>query len=365
MNEDPGLLEIVERALREDLGGELDLEADLTTRWTVGPEVEARARILSRGHGVLAGVQAALLVFRRLDPDLDARAAVADGADLAPGDTVLHLSGAAAPILAGERTALNLLQQLSGIASLTRSYVDAVAGTRARITDTRKTSPGLRRLQKEAVRSGGGFNHRFGLHDAVLIKENHARAAGGVVEAVRRARRGAAARGRGGIPVMCEAETPQEVAALLDGGARDRPDRILLDNMAAGPMAESVRLVRSASTRVETEATGGVTLRGVRAVAETGVDWISVGALTHSAPALDLSLLFEGSGAPGVGAAGRRGRVEAAGLAPGPPAPGGTRIGRGRRPRNTTFLALYRCLLYYLTIAIFAGVTASLRCHLV
>lgn len=308
MGEDPGLREIVDRALREDLGGELDPEADITTRWTVEADAEAGARILSRGTGVVAGVRAALLVFERLDPNLAVEATSADGAALAPGDTVLHLRGAAASILAGERTALNLLQQLSGIASLTRSFVDAVAGTRARITDTRKTAPGLRRLQKEAVRSGGGFNHRFGLHDAVLIKENHARAAGGVVEAVRRARRGAAARGRDRVPVMCEAETPEEVGALLRGGPSGRPDRILLDNMATGPMAECVRLARSASTRVETEATGGVTLGQVRAVAETGVDWISVGALTHSAPALDLSLLFDESGAPGAGGGRRPGQ---------------------------------------------------------
>ena len=293
MSEDSGLQEIVERALREDLGGELDAAADITTRWTVGGGVKARARILCRSAGVAAGVQAALLVFRRLDPDLAVEADVADGAALAPGDTVVRLSGAAASILAGERTALNLLQQLSGTASLTRTYVDAVTGTPARITDTRKTAPGLRRLQKEAVRSGGGFNHRFGLHDAVLIKENHALAAGGVVEAVRRARRGAAARGRERIPVMCEAETPEEVRALIRGGPWGRPDRILLDNMDHGSMAECAGLVKSASARVETEATGGVTLREVRAVAETGVDWISVGALTHSAPVLDLSLLLD------------------------------------------------------------------------
>lgn len=293
MSEDSGLREIVELALREDLGGELDPAADITTRWTVGAGVEARARILCRGTGVAAGVQAALLVFRQLDPDLAVEAAVADGAALAPGDTVVRLRGAAASILAGERTALNLLQQLSGIASLTRSYVDAVAGTPARITDTRKTTPGLRRLQREAVRAGGGFNHRFGLHDAVLIKENHALAAGGVVEAVRRARRGAEARGGERIPVMCEAETPEEVRALIREGPWGRPDRILLDNMAPGSMAECAGLVKSAPARVETEATGGVTLGEVRAVAETGVDWVSVGALTHSAPALDLSLLFD------------------------------------------------------------------------
>ncbi len=293
MTEDPGLQEIVERALREDLGGELHPDADITTRWTVAGGGEACARILSRGLGVAAGVQAARLVFQRLDPDLAVEAAVADGDDLAAGDTVLHLRGAVAPILVGERTALNLLQQLSGVASLTRAYVDAVAGTSARITDTRKTTPGLRRLQKEAVRSGGGFNHRFGLHDAVLIKENHARATGGVVEAVRRAHRGSVAQGGDRIPVMCEAETLEEVRALLGAGPGTRPDRILLDNMPPAAMAECVRLVQSTAAEVETEATGGITLEKARAVAETGVDWISVGALTHSAPALDLSLLFE------------------------------------------------------------------------
>ena len=298
MKGDSGLLEIVERALREDLGGDLDPDADVTTRWTVGSAVEARARILSRGTGIAAGVRAAVLVFRRLHPRLSVDAALADGEALAPGDTVLGLSGPAAPILVGERTALNLLQQLSGIASLTRAYVDAVAGTRARITDTRKTTPGLRRLQKAAVRSGGGFNHRFGLHDAVLIKENHARAAGGVVEAVRRARAGATRRGRDRTPIMCEAETLEEVRALVGPSPGGRPDRILLDNMSRPSMAECVRLVQTAAADVETEATGGITLEEVRAVAETGVDWISVGALTHSAPALDLSLLFEARGGP-------------------------------------------------------------------
>lgn len=298
MKDDPGLLEIVERALREDLGGGLDPDADVTTRWTVGVAAEARARILSRGAGVAAGVQAAVLVFRRLHPGLSVHAVLADGDPLVPGDNVLHLSGPAAPILVGERTALNLLQQLSGIASLTRTYVDAVAGTRARITDTRKTIPGLRRLQKEAVRSGGGFNHRFGLHDAVLIKENHARAAGGVVEAVRRARARAAEPERERPPIMCEAETLEEVQALVVAGPRSRPDRILLDNMPLATMAECVRLLQTAAADVETEATGGITLDEVRAVAETGVDWISVGALTHSAPALDLSLLFEATDRP-------------------------------------------------------------------
>ena len=300
MKGDSGLLEVVERALREDLGGGLDPDADVTTRWTVGGDLEARARILSRGTGIAAGLQAAVLVFRRLHPRISVDVALADGEALAPGDTVLRLSGPAAPILVGERTALNLLQQLSGIASLTRAYVDAVAGTRARITDTRKTTPGLRRLQKEAVRSGGGFNHRFGLHDAVLIKENHARAAGGVVEAVRRARAGAAEAGGDRTPIMCEAETLEEVWALVGAGPRGWPDRILLDNMSRASMAECVRLVQTAAAHVEIEATGGIALEEVRAVAETGVDWISVGALTHSAPALDLSLLFEARGGPPV-----------------------------------------------------------------
>ncbi len=299
---DSGLLEIVERALREDLGGGLDPDADVTTRWTVGGGAGARARILSRGDGVAAGVQAAVLVFQRLHPRLSVDAALADGDALVPGATVLHLSGPAAPILVGERTALNLLQQLSGIASLTRAYVDAVAGTRARITDTRKTIPGLRRLQKEAVRSGGGFNHRFGLHDAVLIKENHARAAGGVVEALRRAHAGTAEPGGDRTPIMCEAETLEEVRALVGAGPRGRPDRILLDNMSRDTLADCVQLVQTAAADVETEATGGITLEEVRSVAETGVDWISVGALTHSAPALDLSLLFEaGDGPPARG----------------------------------------------------------------
>ena len=186
-------------------------------------------------------------------------------------------------LLAGERTALNFLQQLSGVATLTRCYVEALSGTATRITDTRKTTPGWRHLQKWAVRLGGGVNHRMGLYDAVLIKENHAAAAGGVRAAIRAARGQAA-------PIYVEAENLAEVEeALVDG-----PDRILLDNMDAPTLRRAVALIRAANPAIEIEATGGYTLATVRAAAAAGVDLVSIGALTHSAPALDLSMLFEG-----------------------------------------------------------------------
>jgi nicotinate-nucleotide pyrophosphorylase (carboxylating) len=195
-----------------------------------------------------------------------------------------EISGAAASILAGERVALNFLGRLSGVATLTARYVQAVEATGARILDTRKTTPGLRALEKAAVRAGGGVSHRSGLYDAILVKENHAALAGGVGEATRRALE--AARGRGDVTVEVECATHAEVEAAVAAGV----PRILLDNMSLDELREAVALVGG---RAELEASGGITLDGVRAVAETGVDYISVGALTHSAPALDVSLLLD------------------------------------------------------------------------
>ena len=274
--------QLIDLALREDLGA-VDVEADLTAAWTVASDAEARARIIARQAGVVAGIEVARAVFARLDQDISACAEVADGDEVAEGQTLVRLQGRARSLLAGERTALNFLQQLSGVATLTRRYVEALSGTATRITDTRKTTPGWRHLQKWAVRLGGGVNHRMGLYDAVLIKENHAAAAGGVRAAIRAARGQAA-------PIYVEAENLAEVAEALAGG----PDRILLDNMDAPTLRRAVALIRAANPAIEIEATGGYTLATVREAAAAGVDLVSIGALTHSAPALDLSMLFEG-----------------------------------------------------------------------
>ncbi|HCL29221.1 MAG TPA: carboxylating nicotinate-nucleotide diphosphorylase [Candidatus Latescibacteria bacterium] len=283
---------LVDRALREDLGDNLSPEADITTRWTVAEDTPAQAHILARARGVVAGVDVAVAVFNRVDPSLMLHCHTVDGASVDADDTVMDISGSAAAILAGERTALNFLQQLSGVATLTRTYVEAISGTGAQITDTRKTVPGLRELQKHAVRCGGGISHRSGLHDAVLIKENHVTAAGSVTEAVRRARLGAQGSQRPVTRIMCEAEDLDQVRALVAGGPHLAPDRILLDNMPPELMHQCVSVVREVVPDIELEATGNIDLTTVRAAAETGVDVISVGALTHSAPALDLSLLF-------------------------------------------------------------------------
>ncbi|MEE2831615.1 MAG: carboxylating nicotinate-nucleotide diphosphorylase [Candidatus Latescibacterota bacterium] len=288
----PGIVDLVERTLREDLGGDLSPEADITTRWTLDGETPARARILARSRGVLAGIDIACAVFTRVDPALTLRRRGVDGDTVDVDDSVLEIAGSAAAILTGERTALNFLQQLSGVATLTRAFVDTVIGTGAQITDTRKTVPGLRDPQKHAVRCGGGVSHRSGLHDAVLIKENHVTAAGGVSEAVRRARLGAQGAGRPDTRIMCEAEDLDQVRALVAKGPQLAPDRILLDNMSPELMRQCVEIVRATTPDVELEATGNIDLSTVRAAAESGVNLISVGALTHSAPALDLSLLF-------------------------------------------------------------------------
>ena len=241
----------------------------------------ARARIVQRTPGVIAGLGVAEAVFRRVDPELAWSPLATDGDRREPGPVAV-LEGAVASILTGERVALNFLGRLSGVATLTGHYVAAVEGTGVQILDTRKTTPGLRSLEKQAVAAGGGRNHRFGLHDAVLVKENHAASAGGVGEATRRALEGAPA----GVPVEVECATQGEVDEALDAGA----DRILLDNMSPADLRRAVERVAG---RAELEASGGVTLENVREIAETGVDFVSVGALTHSAPALDVSLELE------------------------------------------------------------------------
>ncbi|WP_345785285.1 carboxylating nicotinate-nucleotide diphosphorylase, partial [Roseisolibacter sp. H3M3-2] len=269
---------LVREALHED-----EAFNDVTTLATVLSGRHARGYLVARQAGVLAGVALAVEAFRQVDPRINVRVDVADGGALTPGMPVLILSGHARGLLSAERVALNFLQRLSGVASLTQKYVQAVAGTRARILDTRKTTPGWRKLEKFAVRAGGGMNHRLDLASAVLIKDNHLAAVDGdVAFAVRRARDLAP----DGARVEVECDTLPQVEAALAAGA----DVVMLDNMTLGAMREAVRLCEG---RAITEASGGVRLETVREIAETGVHWISVGALTHSAPALDLALDFE------------------------------------------------------------------------
>ncbi len=276
------LTELVAAALAEDLG-----EGDVTTLWTVPAGARGRAVVVVRETGVLAGRDAADETFRRLDPELERAWTAGDGDRLERGEAVVRLEGRLAPILAGERTALNFLGRLSGVATLTARYVEAVEGLACRITDTRKTTPGWRRLEKAATAAGGAINHRMGLWDMVLIKENHVRAAGGVAAAIRAARERA---GAAGVEVEVEVRDQAELEAALDAS----PDRILLDNMAPDALRRAVRTVEERPPpRPLLEASGGVTLATVRAVAECGVDLVSVGALTHSAPSLDLSLMVE------------------------------------------------------------------------
>ncbi len=280
---------LVELALREDFNSaDITPEADLTSDWIVPAQSKTRARIIARNQGVIAGLDVARTVFGKLDPGIEFEAQIAEGSQVAPGTLLLCLQGTARALLAGERTALNFLQRLSGIATLTRTYVEAVASTSARITDTRKTTPGLRLLEKYAVRLGGGVNHRFGLYDAVLIKENHASTLGGVGPAVRRAHEAARQHQREEIRILVEACDLDEVRSVLEAG----PDRIMLENMAIETMRQAVQLIRQKDPGIEIEATGGIALDNVLQVARTGVDLISIGALTHSAPALDLSMLF-------------------------------------------------------------------------
>jgi nicotinate-nucleotide pyrophosphorylase (carboxylating) len=270
------VLDLIDRALAEDLGS-----GDLTTLAVVPAGVQARAVIIQKQPGVVSGLEVARAVFERVDAGLRWTAHAGDGDAREPGP-VAEVDGEAAAILAAERVALNLLGRLSGVATLTARYVQAVDGTGVRILDTRKTTPGLRALEKEAVRHGGGTSHRSGLFDAILVKENHALLAGGVGEAARQA----LARARGGVTVEVECATLDELSDALEAGV----PRILLDNMGPDELRRAVAITGG---RAELEASGGITLDTIRDVAETGVDFISVGALTHSAPALDFSLLLD------------------------------------------------------------------------
>ena len=267
----------ISTALAEDLG----LLGDITTNATVAADTKAEAEIAARKPGVVSGLQLAEAAFRALDPHVAFEIVTADGGTISAGSVIARVKGNARAILTAERVALNFMGRMSGIATLTRRYSDAIKGTHAKIADTRKTTPGLRAFEKYAVRCGGGQNHRTGLFDAVLIKDNHIVAAGGLSKAIE------AARSLAGhmIKIEVEVDTLEQLKEVLG----HKVDAVLLDNMTPATLTKAVKLVAG---RCLTEASGGVNLDTVRAIAETGVDLISVGALTHSAPVLDLGLDF-------------------------------------------------------------------------
>jgi len=275
---DEALLALVGRALDEDIGS-----GDLTTDATVPADARARALITQKGPGVIYGLAAGEAAFALLDPDVRFERLTGEGRWREEGGPVLSIEGLARALLTGERTALNFLGHLSGVATMAAVATRLVQGTGARVLDTRKTTPGLRALEKAAVAAGGACNHRAGLYDAVLIKENHIVAAGGITAAVLRAREAAPALA---ASIEVEVRNPEEIAEALAAGA----PRLLLDNMDERQLRAAVAQVAG---RAQLEASGGVTLQTLRTLASTGVEWVSMGALTHSAPALDLSLILE------------------------------------------------------------------------
>ena len=273
----PAMVDPIEIALREDLG-----DGDVTTDFFVPKSQQAMARIVAHERAILAGTETAAEVFRRVDSTLDVAVLRNDGSEVNPVENVIELRGSARPILKAERVALNFLQRLSGIATLTRKFVDAAANDRVKILDTRKTTPGLRALEKAAVVAGGGANHRFGLFDMVLLKDNHLAANTGFdafAKAVHKVREA-----RPNVQIEVEADTLEQVRTFLE---IDGIDLILLDNMKPAQIREAIALGKN---KVKFEASGGVTLKNVRQIAATGVDYISIGALTHSPRAIDFSL---------------------------------------------------------------------------
>ncbi len=270
-------VEVVARALSEDLGD----RGDITSESCVPATAQSTAVVVARGPGVIAGIEVSAHVFSTIDSHVRYEALVEDGARVDAGDGLAKVVGRSRSLLTAERTALNLLGRMSGVATATAELVDLVAGTTAAITDTRKTMPGLRALDKYAVRAGGGVNHRFGLYDAVMIKDNHIVAAGGIVGAVEAARSAVGAK----VMVVVEVTDLEQLGQALETDA----DRVLLDNMGVDQLRAAVEIVAG---RMTTEASGGVTKENVRAIAETGVDVISVGWITHSAPQLDIALDF-------------------------------------------------------------------------
>jgi nicotinate-nucleotide pyrophosphorylase (carboxylating) len=278
---------LIKQALKEDIG-----KGDITSQHTIDPQANGLALIMAKQEGMLAGIEICREVFLQVDPELAIEINTNDSQKVDLGQVVMNIQGRAQSILAAERTALNFLQHLSGIASLTARFVEAVNGTRAKILDTRKTTPGWRRLEKYAVTCGGGENHRMGLYDMVLIKDNHIEAAGGVSAAVQLV--------RDRIKKKIKIEVEVQNLAQLEEAIALGPDIVMLDNMKPEMMAEACRMVWSSPARdhgqLKIEASGNVNLDNVRKIAECGVDYISVGAITHSAPALDFSLRLKALG---------------------------------------------------------------------
>jgi len=269
--------EIIDRALEEDIG-----PGDVTTQAVLLGNEMGTARAVAKAEITVAGLEIFRRVFLHLDSSLNVTICLQEGENVLPGTTLAEVSGNLSSILTAERTALNFLQRMSGIATLTKAFVEAIAGTEARILDTRKTAPGLRLLDKYAVRIGGGTNHRFALFDGILIKDNHITAAGGIKEAINRVHRFAPF----GMKIEIEVKNTAELAEAIEAGA----DIVMLDNMPTEEMAKAVSLAKG---KVKIEASGNITLKRVREVAETGVDFISAGCLTHSATAADISLIIE------------------------------------------------------------------------
>ncbi len=274
----PGTEEIIDRAFLEDVGS-----GDHTSLSTIPGNAKGAAHLLVKAPGTLAGLELAQAICLRMDEGLALRPLMQDGARVVPGDVAFTLAGSSRSILLVERVILNFMQRMSGIATLTRAFVDAVQGTGCGVLDTRKTTPGLRVIEKWAVRIGGGLNHRMGLHDMMMIKDNHADFAGGIPQAILRAQAYQRERGMN-IPIEVETRNLIEVGQVLSAGG---VQRIMLDNFNTDALAQAVRLING---RFETEASGGITLETARKYAECGVDFISVGALTHSAGSLDMSL---------------------------------------------------------------------------
>ncbi len=278
LKRDDKLRRLIELSLSEDIG-----DGDLTSEALIDEDRLARSLIVAKEEGVLAGLEIARMVFNQLDPSLLYQTSCKDGIKVIKGEEVARLEGKAKSILSGERTALNFLQRLSGIATLTSKYVEKIKNTGVRILDTRKTTPGLRALEKYAVRMGGGENHRMGLFDMILIKENHIKTVGNISNAIEKT--------RARYPnkkIEVETRNPEEVKEAVNSGA----DWVMLDNMTTDEMKKAVKLIRSSKKETKIEASGRIDLNNVREIALTGVDFVSVGALTHSTPALDFSLLL-------------------------------------------------------------------------
>lgn len=274
---------LIQLALAEDIG-----DGDHTTLSTIGPEARGRQHLLVKEEGILAGVEAAKRVFAAVDPDLKIEVAINDGAHVKPGDIAFTVEGSVRSLLTAERTMLNIMQRMSGIATMTARYQSRLEGLACKVLDTRKTTPGMRILEKQAVAIGGGANHRIGLFDMILIKDNHVDFAGGIAQAVASTKKYLAEKGKD-LKIEVEVRNTDEILEALAAGV----DRIMLDNFTPARTKEAVELIRSKNPAVEIESSGGITLDTLRQYGEAGVDFISVGALTHSVKGLDLSFKAE------------------------------------------------------------------------